>query len=885
MVGGYADIHRWNSHTLQVSRETGVPTNVIKAIMWVESNGQLNARSPLTSSGYYFGLMQVGATSALPAQMKDVMWLCDNPYRQILAGATEMINKSIAINTTQWDLVAGAYFGYGVDVTGTSTSSYMNMFRTHVINLVGTTPGGSDWIMPPTPTPGPTNTAGPALFSIGATVTVGENRINFRAAPGMTSQIVSVLVPGTQATVLSAPTQADNYQWYQLRTTGGATGWAAGELLQLVSGSTPTLAASPTPSRTPTVTRTPASSSGFAHGDVVRVNVARLNLRQSASLSAPVVVVLNQGATGTVTGAPVQIGTTIWVPVTVSGSRSGWVSSQYVVKTGAAPSSTATRTATATRTPTVSAQSTATSAVQFATGSSIRVNVANLNMRASANPIAQVLLVLKRNDQGMVTGSPMQAGGYLWIPVNIPGKGSGWVVSQYIVQTTGSTASVTPTRTSTPVAGQNGGTFRVNVPLLNFRDGPSMTGTIQGRLTEGMTVTYLNQSQVVAGITWYRIQSSTQSGWVASQYLTLVSLPATATPTRTPTRTATPTIDPSVFTAGETFRVSTGPLNMRSTAGTTATIIRSLPLNTAGSILGGPTEASGYHWYRVSTQYGTGWVVGAYIQRTSVMAAGLGEAPGLTISVTPEPTITASATSESAPPDVPADATEVPDSPTATTELPTATETLPPPTATLPPDSDGDGVEDALDACPGVADSRLDTDGDGTDDACDPTPLGEPTVPPVVEFQVSASAAADTSVSAVDPGAVQPADQVGGLAVGGANGETAYITFWVDGVGAAQITNATVWLPVASGSGNVTISVIPGGAIDEWSLTAGTAPGGSAVTTVWAEAGAEIPVDLTGWIGGDGPITIVVSGGSDSAVALGSKEGGWPARLSITAVG
>ena len=165
MVGGYADIHRWNSYTLQVSQETGVPTNVIKAIMWVESNGQLNARSPLTSSGYYFGLMQVGATSSLPAQMRDVMWLCSNPYRQILAGATEMINKSIAINTRQWDLVAGAYFGYGVDVNGTSTSSYMNMFRQHVLNLTGTTPGGSDWIMPPTPTPGPTNTAGPALFS------------------------------------------------------------------------------------------------------------------------------------------------------------------------------------------------------------------------------------------------------------------------------------------------------------------------------------------------------------------------------------------------------------------------------------------------------------------------------------------------------------------------------------------------------------------------------------------------------------------------------------------------------------------------------------------------------------------------------------------------
>lgn len=47
---------------------------------------------------------------------------------------------------------------------------------------------------------------------------------------------------------------------------------------------------------------------------------------------------------------------------------------------------------------------------------------------------------------------------------------------------------------------------------------------------------------------------------------------------------------------------------------------------------------------------------------------------------------------------------------------------------TTPPslDSDGDGVDDSLDICPGGNDT-IDTDSDGTPDACDATPNGEST--------------------------------------------------------------------------------------------------------------------------------------------------------------
>lgn len=888
MVGTYADIHRWNSVVVQVSGETGVPANVIKAIMWVESRGQLNARSPLTSSGYYFGLMQVGAASALPEYMKDVMWLCDNPYRQTLAGATEMINKSIAIGTRQWDLVAGAYFGYGVDVNGTSTSAYMNMFRGHVIALVGTTPGGDDWIMPPTPTPGPTNTVVPANFSIGHEIQIGSDRINLRSAAGMNGGKIGVLEPGTRATILAGPTRLDNYDWYQIRTSSGATGWAAGQFFVGAEGPPQ----SPTVTPTVTPSRTPAIESEFDPGDSIMVNVPRLNLRASPSLSTNVLTVLERGNLGTVTGDPVLSGSQLWLQVSMNGQGSGWLAAQYVIETTAVPTATSTSTRVASATP--SRTATVTGSSQFASGDPIRVTVPRLNLRTSASLSAGVVVVLTGGDTGTVTGQPVAASRYLWVPITVPGKGSGWVAAQFISRTVGSTVTQTPTRTPTvhvaasATAGtsQSQGTFRVDVPLLNLRANPGMTGQKIGLLVQDQIVNHLGGTQTIAGMTWHHVQAGAQTGWVASPYLVLV-----ASPTTTPTRT--PTADPSILAVGESFEVTADLLNMRSNYGTTSGIIRSLPMGTTGSILGGPQTASDYVWYRVSTIYGEGWVAGLYIQRASVMSASLGDAPGLTASLTPEPATATSVPEVTVAPTEAAVASPTETVPPATeptvvptdTSVPAPTETATATPTSPPSDADNDGIEDALDACPDVADTGQDSDADGIDDACDPSPFGEPTDVPVVNFQLTFAAGADTSISGVNPDAVQAGDQLSGLPVGGAASETAYLTFWIEGVGSAEVTNATLYLPVSSGSGTVTVSVVPGAAIDEWSLTASTAPIGAVVTTVWAEAGGEIPVDLTGWLVSDGAVTVAVSGAIDPAVVLGSKEGGWPARLVIDATG
>lgn len=140
--GSWAGVNKWDSYVQQASAATGVPGNVIKSIMMIESQGVLDAISPETGYGRYFGLMQIGPTSDVPEYMKSQSWLAGNPYNQILAGATELKNKYRAIGASDWSQAAGAYFGYGTDVTGTTTSGYIGQFNKYMQQLQSATRGG-----------------------------------------------------------------------------------------------------------------------------------------------------------------------------------------------------------------------------------------------------------------------------------------------------------------------------------------------------------------------------------------------------------------------------------------------------------------------------------------------------------------------------------------------------------------------------------------------------------------------------------------------------------------------------------------------------------------------------------------------------------------------
>ena len=81
----------------------------------------------------------------------------------------------------------------------------------------------------------PTATSIPeGILAPGSTAQVtGTNSrgLRMRSGPGLGEPTLKVIAEGALVQVLAGPTEADGYQWYQIKDDTGAEGWAAGDWL------------------------------------------------------------------------------------------------------------------------------------------------------------------------------------------------------------------------------------------------------------------------------------------------------------------------------------------------------------------------------------------------------------------------------------------------------------------------------------------------------------------------------------------------------------------------------------------------------------------------------------------------------------------------------
>jgi uncharacterized protein YgiM (DUF1202 family) len=825
-------------------------------------------------------------------------------------------------------------------------------------------------------------------FAVGDTVFVNTDYLNFRSSPSTSAGIIASLSRNTTGKVLEGPVSADGYNWYRLETSAG-TGWAAGEFLakRVPIEVTP----SPTPSPTPTGSASPGGS--YRAGDQIAVDTDYLNLRQSPSTSGAIIASMPRGTLGTILEGPTSANGFAWYRIETS-LGTGWAASEYFRLESAAatvtptasitatvtstPTGTFTATATATAsptrtaTPTVTATATATATAtrtvtptltasatstrtppaattptsttapssSIAIGSTVRVNAPMLNLRQSPSTSATVIAVLPSGTTGTVVLGPTTADGYTWYRI-ATSAGTGWVASQYLVVTVSPTATATATSTSGFPIGSG---VRTDAPNLNMRQAPSTTATIVTVLPSGTIGTVLEGPQSANGFTWYRIQTSVGTGWVAGEYL--VATGASPTATAPPTSTGTIAI-------GDTVTVNTDFLNLRSSPSTSATVIAVLPRNTTGTVLGGPQSANGFTWYRIQTASGTGWVAGQFLTKST----------GPSNSVTNTPTALASATRTSTPTRTPtASATPYRNitigstvfvndngvnlrvSPSlsggviAVMALGSEGRVLDGPssadgyiwfristsygtgwaaglyldvgvsTAALPEDRTTDSTATVTSVNETVSPSPAGGD-DGETSATDVAPISTltPTEPPPTETplptatpepvirEVVAYAVADTSVSAASPETPQDPAFLTLLTAGGPNGSIAFMTFQIEGIGSGTVTSARLVITGtgSSGGNGGSVGVIPGYWLDESTATYATIAGsiGAAIASEgsgsylgWIEPGVESIADVTGSVRSDDVITFAITGLPDAKVSISSREGGVPGRLEVTVV-
>jgi uncharacterized protein YgiM (DUF1202 family) len=167
---------------------------------------------------------------------------------------------------------------------------------------------------------------------------------------------------------------------------------------------------------------------------------------------------------------------------------------------------------------------------------------------------------------------------------------------------------------------------------VNIRKTPGTSGTIVTALSAGVGLTVTDGPTRANGYNWWKVEITDSSsvddgvsGWIAEDYLTLddvVSPPDdNSTPTATATATqdgdnATPTATPTSddtdpFASAGWVTVKDGPVNLRSAAGTTATIVDTLltGANATVSQSASLKTANGYTWVSVVSSDGIkGWL-------------------------------------------------------------------------------------------------------------------------------------------------------------------------------------------------------------------------------------------------------------------------------------
>lgn len=134
---------------------------------------------------------------------------------------------------------------------------------------------------------------------------------------------------------------------------------------------------------------------------------------------------------------------------------------------------------------------------------------------------------------------------------------------------------------------------------LNLRSAAGTSSSSIGSLAMGTQLTIVSGPVTTSGYNWYQVQSGAgQNGWVIVDALELSAGPN------------------ANFAVGDQVVVFDGPINLRTAAGTSSSVVQSVPHETLLTILGGPTAANGYAWYQVQTAAGAnGWVAADFIEK------------------------------------------------------------------------------------------------------------------------------------------------------------------------------------------------------------------------------------------------------------------------------
>jgi uncharacterized protein YgiM (DUF1202 family) len=131
----------------------------------------------------------------------------------------------------------------------------------------------------------------------------------------------------------------------------------------------------------------------------------------------------------------------------------------------------------------------------------------------------------------------------------------------------------------------------------NMRQLPGTDQQVVGTIPLGAVLHVTDGPTSTDDHTWYQLSGTAGSGWMSASFLA-------ATDQEPPT---------GRFAIGDRLQVDTDFLNIRQEASIQSEANATIPYATLATVTDGPNPTGGYRWYKVETDYGTGWAVEQYL--------------------------------------------------------------------------------------------------------------------------------------------------------------------------------------------------------------------------------------------------------------------------------
>lgn len=225
---------------------------------------------------------------------------------------------------------------------------------------------------------------------------------------------------------------------------------------------------------------------------------------------------------------------------------------------------------------------------KFTVGDNIRLTT-NTNRRRGPGLSSGVIDVLRTDTTGTVIGGSSRADGYTWWQIRTSTGAVGWVVEDFLAKTS-------------PPASQ----FRIGdgftlTTATNRRRAAGLSAGVIDVLPVNTTGTIIGGSSAADGYVWWQVRTAAGAvGWVVEAFMQKTAAPPS-----------------NKFVINDAVRV-TETLNLRSSASTSGSVIAVMQPGTTGTVVGGPTSANGYIWWRLRTTSGAlGWAVQDWLEKTT----------------------------------------------------------------------------------------------------------------------------------------------------------------------------------------------------------------------------------------------------------------------------